>query len=251
MHMPTILLIRPENRIAADAEICQAAGWQAVPFSPLKLVADEAALATLALQIRDSDVVFWVSPSAVELAAPFLPENSSAVHIAVGKATAEQLKRKGCLKVVCPTEGKDSEAVLKLSIWNNLPKQAKILIVRGHGGRELLAQSLIEQGFQVAYAEIYFRQPEKLDWQWFVECSPSAVWVTSSEWVRELFAQVPPPLSANLQSLLYFTHHPRIAAALRQFGVRRIELIERLDSAILTRYTEQTDERAKSTTSNG
>ena len=35
--MPTILLIRPENRLAPDIATCTAAGWQAIPFSPIRI----------------------------------------------------------------------------------------------------------------------------------------------------------------------------------------------------------------------
>lgn len=245
---PALLLVRPDNRITDDEAVCRLAGWQAVPFSPQRLVRDEAAIAALPQQIRESDAVFWVSPSAVELGASSIPPDSSAVHVAVGRSTAAQLVRAGCADVHFPTDGKDSEAVAVLPLWQTLPQQAGVLIVRGHGGRAWLASWLMQRGFRVSYAEIYFRQPETLDWQQFAATKPTAVWVTSSELVRELFAQVPAALSETLKSLLYFTHHPRIAAALRQVGVRHIELINRLDETILTRYTEQTDERAKSDT---
>ena len=48
-----------------------------------------------------------------------------------------------------------------------------------------------------------------------------------------------PPFTQKLQSLLYFTHHQRVAEALRAAGATRVELIPALDIDILNRYAEQ------------
>ena len=68
---------------------------------------------------------------------------------------------------------------------------------------------------------------------------PAAVWITSAEQVRLLFAAAPASLTQQLQSLLYFTHHQRVAEALRAAGATRVELIPALDIDTLNRYAEQ------------
>ena len=54
--------------------------------------------------------------------------------------------------------------------------------------------------------------------------------------VAMLFAQT--ELAQNLKNLLYFTHHERIAAALRAAGAENIRLVARLDMHTLQRATE-------------
>ena len=68
------------------------------------------------------------------------------------------------------------------------------------------------------------------------------MWVASAETARLMFEQVPQELVQKLKSLLYFTHHPRIAEALYQAGVQRVELITALDAATLMNKERNADE---------
>ena len=70
--MPTILLIRPENRLAPDIAACAAAGWQAIPFSPIRIAPIPDTLFRLPQTIAPAQALFWVSPTAVEIAAPHI-----------------------------------------------------------------------------------------------------------------------------------------------------------------------------------
>ena len=70
--MPTLLIIRPSNRPQQDIQTCHAAGWQAQVLSPIEIEADRSALKKLPEQFKQADVVFWVSPTAIETAAPHL-----------------------------------------------------------------------------------------------------------------------------------------------------------------------------------
>ena len=76
----------------------------------------------------------------------------------VGAATAQILADHG-LQVHCPATGDDSEALLELPALREaiaLPG-GRVLILRGEGGRELLAERLREQGASVDYLELYRR----------------------------------------------------------------------------------------------
>ena len=70
--MPRILIIRPKFRAKADMQTCTDAGWLAVPFSPIEIEVDEGALRRLPERFKQADAVFWVSPTAIETAAPHL-----------------------------------------------------------------------------------------------------------------------------------------------------------------------------------
>lgn len=232
--MKTILIVRPAQRAAADAETCRQAGWDALPFCPLEIVPDETALARLAERYAAADAVFWVSPTAVETARAAVDFSDGVKpQAAVGAATAKALQAAGVSKIHCPDDGHDSEAVLRLPFWHDLKLGSRVLLVRGHGGRDALSEGLAALGLKPEYAEIYFRRPHTLDWRVLNGRDVRAAYVTSAELVQALFAQAPQEYAQFLRNLLYFTHHPRIAEALRRAGAERVEIVRRLDGAAL------------------
>ena len=231
--MPTLLIIRPSNRPQQDIQTCHAAGWQAQVLSPIEIEADRSALNKLPEQFKQADVVFWVSPTAIETAAPHLNfSDGPKAHITVGQTSQHTLAQFSPYPVFSPEDGNDSEAVLRMPIWKNLPPNARVLIIRGHGGRDYLADKLSALGFQIDFAEIYFRRPNAIDWQHFKTEDITAAYVTSGELAREFFHQIPPQFSRFFESLLYFTHHPRIADALRIVGAKHVETVTSLSAAL-------------------
>lgn len=231
--MPTLLIIRPSNRPQQDIQTCHAAGWQAQVLSPIEIEADRSALNKLPEQFKQADVVFWVSPTAIETAAPHLNfSDGPKAHITVGQTSQHTLAQFSPYPIFSPEDGNDSEAVLRMPIWKNLPPNARVLIIRGHGGRDYLADKLSALGFQIDFAEIYFRRPNAIDWQHFKTEDIAAAYVTSGELAREFFHQIPPQFSRFFESLLYFTHHPRIADALRIVGAKHVETVTSLSAAL-------------------
>ena len=251
--MPTILLIRPENRLAADIAICAAAGWQAIPFSPIRIAPIAETLFRLPQIIAPAQALFWVSPTAVEIAAPhigslkmskanfgeakmsatnFSEAKTPIPHIAVGSQTAQALRQQGFTHIHAPPHGNDSEAVLTLPIWHTLPKGSRIVIIRGQGGREQLAQTLRQRGFAVQYAECYQRISQPLNWAQFQAAQPQAAWITTAQLAQELFTQCPQAFRQNLKSLLYFTQHTRIAQTLTALGAQHVHSVAHLSDAL-------------------
>ena len=231
--MPTLLIIRPSNRPQQDIQTCHAAGWQAQVLSPIEIEADRSALNKLPEQFKQADVVFWVSPTTIETAVPYLTfSDGPKVHITVGQTSQHTLAQFSPYPAFSPEDGNDSEAVLRMPIWKTLPPNARVLIIRGHGGRDFLADKLTELGFQIDIAEIYFRRPHPIDWQNFKTEDIAAAYVTSGELAREFFHQIPPQFSQFFESLLYFTHHPRIADALRIVGAKHVETVTSLSVAL-------------------
>mgnify|MGYP000994139180 FL=1 len=231
--MPTLLIIRPSNRPQQDIQTCHTAGWQAQVLSPIEIEVDRSAQKKLPEQFKQANVVFWVSPTAIETAAPHLNfSDGHKAHITVGQTSQHTLAQFSPYPVFSPEDGNDSEAVLRMPIWKNLPPNARVLIIRGHGGRDFLADKLTELGFQIDIAEIYFRRPHAIDWQNFKTEDIAAAYVTSGELAREFFHQIPPQFSRFFESLLYFTHHPRIADALRIVGAKHVETVTSLSAAL-------------------
>ena len=228
--MPAILIVRPENRLSADLALCAEYGWQGVPFAPLAVVPLPAALRRLPDALGRAEAAVWVSPTAVELAGSL--KTFSIPHIAVGRATADALRRAGAAHAICPETGNDSEAVRRLEIWNRLKTGARVLIVRGEGGRNWLSERLYESGFAIRHIEIYRTAEQDLDWTLFQAACACAAWVPSSAAAVGLFRQTPPALMQTVQSLLYFTHHPRIGGTLRALGAQHIRQVSDLRSAL-------------------
>ena len=231
--MPTMLIVRPSARVAEDVETCLNAGWRAEVLSPVEIEADAAGLELLSEQYARADAVFWVSPTAIETAVSYLNlSDGIKIHIAVGQGSRRALERYLGRTVIAPHDGNDSEAVLRLPVWNSLPEGARVLFVRGHGGRDFLMNALQEKGFRTEVAEVYFRRHKPLNFQNFQAKNITAAYITSTELVQSLFAQVPPQFSRFFKSLLYFTHHPRIAEALKREGVRSVETVPSLEYAL-------------------
>jgi uroporphyrinogen-III synthase len=79
------------------------------------------------------------------------------VRIAViGKRSAEELKRFGLAADLFPQHKFNSEALLALPDMQEVRDQ-RIVIFRGSGGREMLADTLRKRGARVEYAEAYRR----------------------------------------------------------------------------------------------
>ncbi|HHK5577878.1 TPA: uroporphyrinogen-III synthase [Neisseria cinerea] len=230
---PIMLIVRPSARAAEDVETCLNAGWRAEVLSPVEIEADAAGLELLSEQYARADAVFWVSPTAIETAVPYLNlSDGIKIHIAVGQGSRRALERYLGRTVIAPHDGNDSEAVLRLPVWNSLPEGARVLFVRGHGGRDFLMNALQEKGFRTEVAEVYFRRHKPLNFQNFQAKNITAAYITSTELVQSLFAQVPPQFSRFFKSLLYFTHHPRIAEALKREGVQSVKTVPSLEYAL-------------------
>ncbi len=93
-----------------------------------------------------------------------------------------------------PQQGYTSEALLALPALQQLQGQ-RCVIVRGDGGRELLAETLRARGAQVEYFEVYRRQmpvndPSELV-EWLQARMLDVVAVTSAEALQNLLALLP------------------------------------------------------------
>lgn len=95
---------------------------------------------------------------AVDLLDRYRPQPPRLKWFSVGAATAQILEDRG-LDISFPVEGDDSEALLELPQLREAIARPgpRVLIMRGEGGRELLAERLRELGASVEYLELYRR----------------------------------------------------------------------------------------------
>jgi len=222
----TVLVTRPAQQAAALAQAIQAAGGSAFIFPALEIEAVPAsALSEPLARLTEADSVIFISPNAAQYgmaAIGSLPP--SAQCFAVGPGTARALAGYDVSGVVTP-DGQDSEALLALPQLHNVAGK-HVVIVRGVGGRSVLADTLRQRGATVHYLECYRRVRPQADatallahWQ---TGGIDAVTVTSAETLHNLAALLGDAGRPLLLRTPLFAPHEKIAAAARNFGVAQV-----------------------------
>nr|WP_178131332.1 uroporphyrinogen-III synthase [Pseudomonas sp. C1C7] len=160
-----MLLTRPADESAALSEVLAAQGIFSSSLPLLDIVPIPAS-DTMREVIQGLDrycaVIVVSKPAArmgIELLDRFYPQTPSVKWFSVGSATAQILQDRS-LDVSFPQDGDDSEALLELANLREAIARPdpRVLIMRGEGGRELLAERLRELGASVDYLELYRRE---------------------------------------------------------------------------------------------
>jgi uroporphyrinogen-III synthase len=158
----SVLVTRPEHQADALCELIEADGGKAIRFPVLEIVEPES-LSTVQQQIdrlHEFDIVIFISPNAVQRAVNLVRSQrqfpESLQLAAVGRASAKALKKMGLEADIFPTTRFNSEALLEMPQLQAMAGK-RILIFRGEGGREVLAETLKQRGAEVEYAEVYRR----------------------------------------------------------------------------------------------
>ena len=169
--------------------------------------------------LDDYNLAIFISTNAVQYAMPrilnYFPVLPKSMNLAaIGPMTANKLNEFGIQNIIVPTMRFDSESLLALPEMQNLTNK-RIIIVRGLGGRELLANRVEEQGAIVDFAECYKRiNPQKDKDTLFVMWQNKkldALVVTSSEAMRNLLDLLPLKSNAWLKEIILFVNNARIA----------------------------------------
>lgn len=164
----SVLVTRPEQQAAGLISALAEQGWAAMPFSTLKIqpLPIEGAEKQKLFDLDRYSVIICVSANAAMLGMeqitdlwPQIPVQQT--WVAVGPASAAALAEWGVTSIVPPTSN-DSEGLLSLSCLQTVADQ-KILILRGRGGRELIAKALRSRGATVDYLELYERSMPDTD----------------------------------------------------------------------------------------
>lgn len=225
----TVLVTRPAHQAAALAQAVRAAGGMAFEFPALDVEALPLdALSVPLTLLAEADIAVFISPNAAQFgmaairASGTLPDTLQV--FAVGPGTARVLHAQGVSGVITP-DGQDSEALLALPQLQDVAGK-RVVIVRGVGGRGLLAETLRTRGAQVDLMECYRRLRPQADatpllarWQ---TGGIDAVTVTSAETLRNLAALLGEAGRPLLAATPLFAPHEKIAEAARRFGVAHV-----------------------------
>lgn len=228
-----LLLTRPEDECAALAASLAQAGIHSasLPLLAITPLEESPAERSLILDLDRYCAVIVVSKPAARLGLervdrywPQPPLTQS--WFSVGVATAAILEQYG-LDAHCPEDGDDSEALLKLPQLEQALQvhDPKVLIMRGEGGREFLADCLRGQGVAVDYLELYRRDlpsypPGELYRRIQAE-RLNAVVVSSGQGLEHLHHLAAQDWS-QVSALPLFVPSPRVASQARELGAQRV-----------------------------
>jgi uroporphyrinogen-III synthase len=146
----TVLVTRPAPQAATLCEQITHHGGTAIAFPAVQIEALSAAVAS------GHDLIVFVSVNAVAHGVHLIEKGPTARVAAIGKATAAALAQTSLPADIVPEAGFNSEALLAHPDLT-LASGARVLIVHGAGGRELLQESFMARGLQVETREVYQR----------------------------------------------------------------------------------------------
>lgn len=176
------------------------------------------------------DYIIAVSRNAVDytnqaLAGNVWPKNS---YLAVGKGTQAELSRVTGQAVFVPKEKFDSEGLLALPCLAQIQNK-RILILRGLGGRELLADSLTARGALVNYYQPYQRVAINLNGllmaeQWQLK-KINGIIISSVELLKRLLEVVPQGELSWLKTTTIYAPSKRITEQARLAGWSNVQVL--------------------------
>lgn len=233
-----VLVTRPEHQAGPLCRLVEAEGGTALRYPALVIrgCADRAAVGAM----DDYDLVVFVSANAVHFGAALLGPPRALRLAAIGPATAAALNAAGHRVALLPRDRADSEALLALPELAQLHGQ-RVLIVRGTGGRELLAEELTRRGASVHYADVYTRAPARPTPE--LQATIRERWqrgdihvytATSVALLEALLGILPPPCREWLDATALLTGASRVVEAAHRRGLRSpVILAAGMDDAAL------------------
>lgn len=152
-----VLVTRPVNQAAPIATAIEKAGGTAVLFPVMDIIGRPAGdILYDASELPAADIAIFVSRNAVRYGIDAVGEATRIA--AIGPATKKAIETAGLSVAIRPDRGYDSEHLLAAPELKDV-SGLNVRILRGNGGRELLADTLRERGARVDYLEVYRREP--------------------------------------------------------------------------------------------
>lgn len=226
-----ILICRPKGQDRPLAEHLQALGAETYSYCGMHISACDLAPSTQEHleQLSGYDWAIFVSANAVQFGlsavAQYGPWPTQLGYCAIGKATALKLEQAGLGPVIRPLGSEDSEGLLQAEALKSVRNQ-RVLIFRGQGGRETLAEGLRDAGAIVDYAEVYQRQAPTEDPGHLRDMvnahQISAICAMSSETLHNVIDAFGLECFSSLCLIPWLVPHPKISAAAKEVGIHQI-----------------------------
>lgn len=217
----SIAITRPLAQAQKLSALIEAEGGKTISFPLIDIVPleDYQLFDHVISAVNDYDWAIFISSNAVQHGMPrllksFNPLPEQLKFAAIGPITSQELKSFGVSEVLSPELRFDSESLLALEEMQAVAGK-RVMIFRGEGGREVLANTLKARGAKVEFAECYKRiNPQRdtslLETLWKNnQCH--AIVVTSSEAMRHLLDMSEGATEEWLQNIPVCVNHARIA----------------------------------------
>ena len=234
-----IIVTRPAAQAADWVARLQARGIDAValPLIGIAPVEDGSALVAAWRTLERQRLVVFVSPNAGEQffshRPPSLAWPDAVLAASPGPGTTRVLVELGVPAGQIVEPAADAAQFDSESLWLRLSTRdwqgADVLIVRGDGGRDWLADTLRSHGARVATVAAYGRVAPTFDehaaalLRAAIERPQSHLWFfSSSEAIDNLATSAPPAAAAEWSRAQAIATHPRIAARARQLGFAQV-----------------------------
>jgi uroporphyrinogen-III synthase len=214
---------------------------RALPLIEIVAAPDPAAVVAAWTDLAQFDAVMFVSAAAAEwffAAAPAGGDGPSRsawpqqlVAAATGPGTAAVLRRLGLAPAQIVQPAADALQFDSEALWRQLSSRdwagRRVLIVRGDGGRDWLAERWRESGAQVDCVQAYRRvtpvfDAEQQAWLAAAQSDPAQWhWLFSSAEAIQRLAEIRP--GADWSRSRAWATHPRVAAAARAAGFGQVD----------------------------
>ncbi|WP_404400764.1 uroporphyrinogen-III synthase [Idiomarina seosinensis] len=239
--MTSVLLLQPDNSRQRLVAALKNAGINVFQHSFIQIIPITATPDSL----DGYDAVIWISKNAVDYAYQHgLKLTRPTAMYAVGPATAAHAAKMFGQPCQCPVQQHDSEKLLSLPDLQSLQGQ-RWAIVKGVGGRELLADTLRARGALLSLVTVYKREkkplssPHRLN-EWVADVD--TIVVTSAEQLSYFLAELPLQARSWIQSCHWVTPSERLsqlipAAAADQITITQSASENAMIKALLNKGT--------------
>ncbi|MGR9100741.1 MAG: uroporphyrinogen-III synthase [Gammaproteobacteria bacterium] len=222
-----VLVTRPTEQSGNLCRLIEQAGGVAVRFPVIEIVPIEMPAAPVN-PVEEYRWIVFVSANAVRFALSDkngFAAGKNARIAAVGQATAAALRAAGLTVDLVPAAGFDSEALLAAPEMRRVDGLS-VLIVRGEGGRELLADELRARGAKVDYLEVYRRTKPQIDRQTLAGLKtgdkPDVITANSGESLKNLMELAGEETGKILKSIPLAVVSERIKKTALEMGFARV-----------------------------
>ena len=226
--MTTVVLTRPQADSERLSKALQHEGFQTRVMPIMTIEAIPPSDRAVAPAMTDDTLCIFISANAVRFGLPQLgPElagNPDLTVIAVGNKTRDTLEAEG-IRAQVPVRA-DSEGLLEMHALS-APDSREVLIVKGEGGRELLASELTRRGARVTEWACYRRCWPDVDVSELAEISADLIFQASS---GEMLSRLAEVLAGEGQADLFqssiIVPSERVARLATEIGWAQVVLAE-------------------------
>ena len=222
--MTTVVLTRPQADSERLSETLQNEGFQTRVMPIITIEAIPTAEQAPAPSLSDDALCIFISANAVRFGLPqlgsALARDSDLTVIAVGNKTRDTLAAEG-IQAQVPVRA-DSEGLLAMPALS-APDSRDVVIVKGEGGRELLASELTGRGARVTEWACYRRCWPEVDVSGLIEISAGLIFQASSgEMVSRLSELLAGGGQADLFQSSIIVPSDRVARLATEIGWGRV-----------------------------